>query len=196
MNKKLIVIILGIALFVGGIYTFNRQNNIKQDVSNNTVQENTDKENTDKENIDEQSQELAVGKIAPSFTLKDLNGEEVSLSDYEGKIVLINFWATWCGYCDKEMPDLQKLHKENEDLVVLGVDVRESKEKVKSYIDKGNYDFPVLLDEKGETSITYLVSAFPTSYFVDKNGILLGAVQGMMTYDKMNNILEQIRERE
>jgi len=191
MSKKIFAIIVVIVLLFGGFYMFSKQNNTKQDVSNNTVQENTDKEN-----IDEKSQELAVGKIAPSFTLNNLNGEEVSLSDYEGKIVLINFWATWCGYCDKEMPDLQRLHEENEDLVVLAVDVRESKQEVQSYIDKGNYDFPVLLDENGEASITYLVSAFPTSYFVDEKGILLGAVQGMMTYDKMNSILEQIRENQ
>ncbi|WFD08845.1 TlpA family protein disulfide reductase [Tepidibacter hydrothermalis] len=189
MIKKIFSIIVVIALLFGGFYIFNKQNNTKQDVSNNIV-----KENADKENIDEKSQELAVGKIAPSFTLKNLNGDEVSLSDYEGKIVLINFWATWCTYCDKEMPDLQRLNNENEDLVVLTVNVKESKEEVQSYIDKGNYDFPVLLDENGETSITYLVSAFPTSYFVDENGILLGAVQGMMSYDKMNTILEQIRE--
>lgn len=191
MSKKIIAIIVVIVLLFGGFYMFSNQNNTKQDVSNNTVQENVDEED-----IDEKSQELAVGKIAPSFTLNNLNGEEVSLSDYEGKIVLINFWATWCGYCDKEMPDLQRLHEENEDLVVLAVDVRESKEEVQSYIDKGKYDFPVVLDLDGETSITYLVSAFPTSYFVDKNGILLGAVQGMMTYDKMNTILQQIRENQ
>ncbi len=191
MNKKVFGIIVVMALLFGGFYMFSKENNTKQDVSNNTVEENIDEEN-----IDERSQEVAVGKIAPNFTLKNLNGEEVSLSDYEGKIVLINFWATWCGYCDKEMPDLQRIHKENEDLVVLAVDVKENKEDVQSYIDKGNYDFPILLDENGETSINYLVSAFPTSYFVDKKGILLGAVQGMMTYDKMNSILEQIRENE
>lgn len=189
MSKKIIAIIVVIVLLFGGFYMFSNQNNTKQDVSNNTVQENVDEED-----IDRKSQELAVGKIAPSFTLKNLNGKGVSLSDYKDKIVLINFWATWCGYCDKEMPDLQRLHEENEDLVVLAVDVRESKEEVESYIDKGKYDFPVLLDENGGTSITYLVSAFPTSYFVDKNGILLGSVQGMMTYDKMNSILEQIRQ--
>lgn len=185
MIKKIFPIIVVMALLFGGFYIFNKQNYIKQDMDNNIV----------KENIDEKSQELAVGKIAPSFTLKNLKGEEMSLSNYEGKIVLINFWATWCTYCDKEMPDLQRLNNENEDLVVLTINVKESIEKVQSYIDKGNYDFPVLLDENGETSITYLVSAFPTSYFVDEKGILLGAVQGMMTYDKMNTILEQIRQK-
>ncbi|WP_187296336.1 TlpA family protein disulfide reductase [Tepidibacter mesophilus] len=191
MNKKVFTIIVVVVLLFGGFYIFSNQNKTKENVRNDNIQENTYKEN-----IDEQSQELAVGKIAPSFTIKNLNGEDVSLSDYEGKIVIINFWATWCGYCDKEMPDLQRIYKENEDLVVLAVDVKESKDQVQSYIDNGNYDFPVLLDENGETAITYLVSAFPTSYFVDKNGILLGAVQGMMTYDKMNNILEQIRDNE
>ena len=79
-------------------------------------------------------QNIEVGKEAPDFTLKNLNGDEVSLSDYRGKIVLINFWATWCKWCDKEMPDLQKLGKENDDIVVLAVDVMEDKEIVKKYI--------------------------------------------------------------
>lgn len=94
------------------------------------------------------------------------------------------------------MPDLQKLDKENDDLVVLAVDVMEKKSLVEEYIKKGGYDFQVVLDEDGDIAKTYLVSAFPTSYFVDKDGILLGGVPGMMTYVQMTQILEGIRESE
>ena len=137
--------------------------------------------------------EFASGKPAPDFTLKNLEGEDVSLSDYRGKIVLVNFWATWCGYCDMEMPDIQRLDDENEDLVVLAVDVMEDKETVEDYINEGGYNFEVVLDEDGRIQQTYLVSGFPTSYFVDPEGILLGGVPGMMTYDQMNQILADIR---
>ncbi len=137
--------------------------------------------------------EFASGKPAPDFTLKNLDGEEVSLSDYRGKIVLVNFWATWCGYCDMEMPDLQKLDDENEDLVVLAVDVMEDKNTVEKYIKDGGYTFDVVLDEDGNISQTYLVSGYPTSYFIDPEGILLGGVPGMMTYEQMNQVLDQIR---
>lgn len=137
--------------------------------------------------------EFASGKPAPDFTLKNLQGEDVSLSDYKGKIVLVNFWATWCGYCDMEMPDIQRLDDENEDLVVLAVDVMEDKETVENYINEGGYNFEVVLDEDGSISKAYLVSGYPTSYFIDPEGILLGGVPGMMTYDQMNQILADIR---
>lgn len=137
--------------------------------------------------------EFALGKPAPDFTLKNLAGEEVSLSDYRGKIVLVNFWATWCGYCDAEMPDLQKFDDENDDLVVLAVDVMEEKGVVEDYIKKGGYTFDVVLDEDGKISQTYMVRGFPTSYFIDPEGILLVGVPGMLTYDQMNQILNDIR---
>ncbi len=137
--------------------------------------------------------EFASGKPAPDFTLKNLAGEDVSLSDYRGKIVLVNFWATWCGYCDMEMPDMQRLDDENDDLVVLAVDVMEDVETVENYIKEGGYNFDVVLDEDGSISKTYLVSGFPTSYFIDPEGVLLGGVPGMMTYDQMNQILTDIR---
>nr|WP_246579235.1 TlpA disulfide reductase family protein [Alkaliphilus flagellatus] len=138
--------------------------------------------------------EIEVGKEAPNFTLRNLDGEEISLQDYRGKIVLINFWATWCVYCDIEMPDLQKLDKENEDLVVLAVDVMEDKEAVEKYIKEGGYDFEVVLDEDGAIAKTYLVSGYPASYFVDEEGIFQGSVPGMMTYEQMNQALQHIRE--
>lgn len=136
---------------------------------------------------------FASGKPAPDFTLKKLSGEEASLSDYRGKIVLVNFWATWCGYCDMEMPDLQRFDDENEDLVVLAVDVQEESSLVEDYIDKGGYTFDVVLDADGAVARTYLVTGFPTSYFIDPDGILIGGVPGMLTYDQMNQILEDIR---
>ena len=132
----------------------------------------------------------------PNFTLTNLEGKEVSLSDYEGKIVLVNFWATWCGFCDMEMPDLQTLDNENEDLVVLAVNVLEDKATVEKYIQEGGYDFEVVLDEDGKIAQDYLVSGFPASYFVNKEGIFLGRVPGMLTYEQMNEILEGIREDE
>ncbi|WP_353096549.1 TlpA disulfide reductase family protein [Tissierella praeacuta] len=160
------------------------------------IEENLPEENMEAADEEEMEFDIAIGKESPDFTLKNLNGDEVSLSDYRGKIVLINFWATWCTWCDKEMPDLQKLDDENDDLVVLSVDVMEDMEKVKKYIEKGNYEFEVLLDEDGEVSRTYLVGGFPTSYFVDEDGILLGGVPRYMTYEEMNLVLDSIREEE
>lgn len=154
-------------------------------------------ENTDQakpsEDSDQSASEIEVGKAAPDFNLKTLSGENVGLSDYEGKIVLLNFWATWCGFCVKEMPDLDKFDKEHDDIVVLAIDVREEEGKVRDYIEGGGYDFEVALDLDGKVSEDYLISSYPTSYFIDTDGILIGRVVGMLEYEQMLEILESIR---
>lgn len=137
-----------------------------------------------------------VGKPLPDFTLENLKGEQVTLSKIKDKIILVNFWASWCTWCDKEMPDIQRLKEENEDLMVIAVNVEETKAKAQDYITKGGYDFEVVLDEKGDTSAQYLVSGLPASYFVDKKGNFVGRVPGMMTYEQMNEVLNNIRELE
>ncbi len=128
------------------------------------------------------------------FTIDTLDHGQVSLSDYEGKIVILNFWATWCKFCDAEMPDLQRILEENDDVVVFAIDVQESKSKVREYIEGGGYEFVVGLDTKGILAQTFYISAYPTSYFINEEGILVGAIEGMMTYDQMNQVIPFIRD--
>jgi len=200
VNKKAllaITVVLISALIIGIYYFISGADGKSHEDKNpeNQVNENT-MESEDEQSSGEEDfyPDIDIGKPAPDFTLLDLNGQEVSLSDFKGKYVLINFWATWCKYCDIEMPDLQRLYDENEDLVVLAVNVQEDKGVVDSYIRHEGYDFPVLLDTEGRVAINYLVSSFPTSYFVDKEGLLLGGVPGMMTYEQMVQILNSIRQ--
>ncbi|NBI06256.1 TlpA family protein disulfide reductase [Senegalia massiliensis] len=210
MNKKSIIAIsvLAIMLIVGIFYAIQEQEQVAEQPIIEENDENSEQlpdeaiseqeeNNEDKEDIEDVV--LERGKPAPDFTLQTLSGEKASLSDYKGKIVLINFWATWCTYCDEEMPDLEKLYNDNknDDFVVLAVDVGEEESLVRDYIEEGGYTFPVLLDSNMKVSRNnYYVSAFPTSYFIDKNGNLIGAVPGMMTYPQMTQILEQIRNGE
>ena len=91
------------------------------------------------------------------------------------------------------MPDLQNLHTDNDDVVVLAVDVKEPKSTVKEYIDNGGYTFPVLLDEDGDLAKLYYVSAYPTSFFINEEGLLVGSVPGMMTGERMDEIIEYVR---
>ncbi|CCQ93216.1 Alkyl hydroperoxide reductase/ Thiol specific antioxidant/ Mal allergen [[Clostridium] ultunense Esp] len=199
VNKKILSIIILAVVLVGGLYYFTMvkgEETTEELVPENNVSEETNSETNGEDITEDFVPDISIGEEAPNFTLKNLDGEEVSLTDYRGKTVLINFWATWCKYCDIEMPDLQKLDKENEDLVVLAVDVMEKKSLVEEYIAEGGYDFQVVLDEDGDIAKLYLVSAFPTSYFVDKDGILLGGVPGMMTYAQMSQIVEGIRDGE
>ncbi len=115
-----------------------------------------------------------IGKPAPDFTLLDLNGQPVSLSSLIGKPVLINFWATWCPPCRYEMPFIQEIHEEWADkgLVVLAINVGEDSSTVSDFIQENNYSLPVLLDTDQRAAFEYGIRYFPTTFFIDKDGII------------------------
>ncbi|HHW30760.1 MAG TPA: TlpA family protein disulfide reductase [Clostridiaceae bacterium] len=135
--------------------------------------------------------------LAPDFTIEDMEGNKVSLSDFRGKYVFMNFWATWCGYCVQEMPDLDKAYKEMEkegDAVIIAVNVQEELETVKKFIEEGNLSMPVLMDYKGEASRLYgiHVSGIPVTYVIDREGALYGRIIGATDYDTIMGVLEEI----
>ena len=159
------------------------------------VDENGHKEEKGEEETKEKDQEQEYNE-STDFTLVDLEGNEVALSDYKGKKVFINFWATWCGPCRKEMPDVQKISDEasSDELVILAVNVGESKEDVKHFIDQGEFSFKVLLDGEMEVAAKYGVTAFPTSVLIDENGDPITGVRGMMSYDQMKDFISKEKE--
>ncbi len=112
------------------------------------------------------------GTPAPDFQLATLEGEMVTLADYRGQTVMINFWATWCPPCRSEMPDMEQIYQEGktQDIVVLAVNMQEAKEPVQAFIDKYGLTFPVLLDTSGEISQKFGVQSLPTSLFIDPEG--------------------------
>ena len=109
---------------------------------------------------------------APNFTLKSLTGKNLKLSEMAGNVVLINFWASWCGPCREEMPLLNALHKKYEPLgfTVLGVNVEEQADMARGFLNDFPVDFPVLLDNKNQVSKLYKVVAMPTTVVVDRDG--------------------------
>lgn len=146
-------------------------------------------------------------QVAPMADLKlvDQNGEEHALSDYRGKTVFLNFWATWCGPCQREIPDIEALYKEHgentEDLIVLGVanpktdsrpnnsDVTEN--EMKAFIEEHGITYPVLMDTEGKMFSSYAIMSFPTTFMIDKDGNVFGYVSGMLTADMMKSIVDQ-----
>jgi len=139
------------------------------------------------------------------FTLTDQYGNEHTLSDYKGKVVFLNFWATWCPPCRKEMPDIEELYKEynfnKDEVVFLGVANPSSKDypnnqdvekdDIISFLEENGYSFPTVFDESGEVLHNYNISAFPTTFMIDKEGNIYGYVPGMMTKDIMLNVIEE-----
>jgi len=119
--------------------------------------------------------------LAPDFALNDLNGNQVKLSDYRGKVVVLNFWAVWCKYCKVEMPDFNELNAELEkgnDAVIIAVDVQEDINTVKKYLDDNKITFKVVLDETGAISQKYNVSGFPTTFIIGRDGSISTSFPG------------------
>lgn len=139
---------------------------------------------------------------APDFTLSDQYGNEHTLSAYKGKTVFLNFWATWCGPCKQELPDIQKIYEKYggnaENLVVLGIanpdgqDV--SKAEITAFLEENGCTYPTVFDETGEMFSVYGISAFPTTFMIDSNGNVYGYVTGMLTEDMMESIITQTME--
>jgi peroxiredoxin/outer membrane lipoprotein-sorting protein len=116
---------------------------------------------------------LLTGKNAMDFELKDLQGTQVRLSDYRGKIVLLDFWATWCPPCRKELPSIEKLHRQfaGKDVVVLGINDEDSG-TVKGFLKKNEYTLPTLMDSKKNVHRMYGARAIPTVIVIDRNGVI------------------------
>jgi len=132
-----------------------------------------------------------TGKLAPDFTLEDLDGNQVSLSDFRGKTVFLNFWATWCPPCRAEMPDIEAVHQENKywDVVVIGIDIQETRETVQQFTQNGGYSWLFLLDTSGKVAKDYEVKAIPTSFFLDKDGLIQAMQSGSMSKEQMETLL-------
>lgn len=138
---------------------------------------------------------------APELSFYDQYGQLQTLSDYRGKVVFLNFWATWCPPCRAEMPDIQALYETysaaaDSDVVILavatpGVGGEEDEEGVKAFLEENGYTYPVLLDPTGQSLSDYAISAYPTTFMIDREGNLYGYVTGSITREIMDSIIEQ-----
>jgi peroxiredoxin len=124
--------------------------------------------------------EKSVNSKAPDFTLKDMNGRNVSLSSLKGKVVLINFWATWCPPCKAEMPSMNKLYSELKDrgFEIVAVSTDNSLSSVKDFLSRNRLDFPVLFDETKTAARQYHVFSMPTTFLIDRNGMIVEKFYG------------------
>ncbi|MHB1414669.1 MAG: TlpA family protein disulfide reductase [Chloroflexota bacterium] len=115
-----------------------------------------------------------VGQAAPNIAVTGLDGGAVQLADLKGKVVMLNFWASYCDPCKQEMPDMEKVYQAvgAKGVVVLGVNMGEDPAKVAAFVKDLGLTFPIALDSKGTAAATYGVNAIPASYFIDKDGVI------------------------
>jgi DsbE subfamily thiol:disulfide oxidoreductase len=125
-------------------------------------------------------QEIKDRPVAPDFTLPDPGGKKISLKDYRGKVVFLNFWATWCEYCREELPAMERLYREfrGKGLEVVAVNIKDKREDALAFVKKNKLSFPIAMDPEGEVGLLYGAYATPTVYLIDRNGIVLARMWG------------------
>ena len=141
----------------------------------------------------------------PNIVLYDQYGKKHNIEEYKGKVVVINFWATWCGYCVEEMPAFEKVYKEfgsnKKDVIILGVagpktkqnlnNVDVEKDKIISFLNKNKITYPTLMDETGKSFDDYKVRALPMTYVINKDGYLEGFVNGAITAEQLRKAVNE-----
>lgn len=204
-----LMIVMGLFVFSGKLsYTANSTNassnsNVTYSTGKDATNSNTE-ENNKAETKNEGSSSNANNDKTPAidFELKDQYGKTHKLSDYKGKVLFLNFWATWCPPCKMEMPDIQKLYEkyekqgEKSEVVVLSVAAPNTQDEknidgIKAFLEENGYTYPVLMDDGGYTFGAYRISSLPTTFMIDKEGNVFGYVQGGLTQEAMESIIEQ-----
>lgn len=186
-----LLIVMGIMLYTGFGNSFSSYLNESQAPSGNTEQVNAP-----------QPQTASEKEVYPAidFELKDQYGKVHKLSDYKGKVVFLNFWATWCPPCRNEMPHIQALYESygqnQSDVVFLSVaGPNQGQEQdiagITQFLKDEGYTWPSVMDETGDVFSAYSVSALPTTYMIDKSGNIYGYVSGQLTEDIMKKIIEE-----
>lgn len=207
MRKKYTTIALTIiltALILAGIYSYYGKNRaqyfIQPPVTNQeTTFGGAPGNGAPDNNAPDNGTSEGATVMAPDFTLKDLDGSDVTLSDYRGKIVILNFWAVWCRYCKEEMPDfdaLDKELKEGDEAVILAVDVQESRETVSKYISSNNFELRVLLDEDGSVAASYGVEGYPNTFIINGDGSLYAYIPGATDIKTLRTLIEKAKNKE
>ena len=206
-----LMILMGLMMFTGKMNDITGYLSGVGDTGQERVSENTEDgdESDGEESGGEGSQQGGTDQESSSgaveFTLTDQYGARHSISDYRGKVIFLNFWATWCSPCRMEMPDIQALYQEYEamgeeaEVVFLsvatpGLGGEGTKEEVISFMEENGYTYPVLMDETGEVSAMFGISAYPTTYMIDREGKVYGYVSGALSRENMESIIRQTLE--
>lgn len=134
-------------------------------------------------------QGVTTGKLAPQFSLNDLSGKQVNIAP--GKLTVLNFWATWCPPCQAELPELQKfVDAHGTELAFYAVNIQDPPENAKSFMQRKNYNIPVLLDTDGKVAETYRVNSIPTTIVMDKQGIIRFRKTGTVTMSELEGVIK------
>ena len=211
-KKTLILITLFIVLIIGASILYNSLSadfeldslSVAEGVDSTDDTANTAADaSQSSENNGSNSEESTENQLtqAPNFTVYDLEGNEINLSDFFGKPIIVNFWASWCGPCKMEMPDFDEAYQTyGNDISFLMVNMtdgsRETVEIASSFIEESGYTFPVYFDTNYSAAITYSVSSLPTTYFMDTEGNLIAHARGAIDGATLQRGINMIYSKE
>ena len=194
-NKNILIILLVLLIFLGGSYfLYDTLSNKFKPIASNLQEENKSAEEVKESEKNNKEEKIK----AIDFTVINDNNEEVNLSDYYGKPIVINFWASWCGPCKGEMPDFNEVYKElGEEVEFLMINMtdgnQETLEKAKSYIDEEKFEFPVLYDTEINAANSYAVQSIPTTYFIDSEGYIVARAVGAIDKETIKEGIDMIK---
>ncbi len=192
-NKITVLVLISVfILLIGGSYVL--YNYLSPSISSDKMTTQDEAENNSETSQQEKEQEPA-----PDFTVFDKNGKEVKLSDFAGKPAVVNFWASWCGPCQMEMPDFEEKYRElGGEINFLMVNMTDgSRETVKiasAFIEKKGYTFPVYYDTESNAAITYNVYSLPTTYFIDSSGHVTAQTTGAIDGGTLQKGIDMIKK--
>ena len=197
-KKNIIILVLVFVLLVGGASVLYTQLGEKDTPDRLLIQGDQNKKDNESQNdssgADDAEQQLTK---APDFAVYDSSGSKVNLSDYIGKPIVLNFWASWCGPCQSEMPDFHEKYLELGDeihfLMVNMTGGRETLSSAKAFISEKGYTFPVFYDTDSDAAMIYNVYSLPTTYFIDEEGHLIAQATGAISADTLQRGIDMIK---
>lgn len=141
------------------------------------------------------NKEIKIGTQAPNFSLEQLNTKPLKLSDLKGKGVVLNFWGSWCEPCKAEFPELEKQYQrfQSEGIEVVGVNISETPLAIQQFVDQYHVSFPILMDRQSEITRLYQIGPIPTTFFIDKDGIVKEQVIGQMNESIIMDKVKKIK---
>ena len=197
-KKNIIILVLVFVLLIGGASVLYTQLGKNDTPDRLLIQGDQNKKDNESQNessgADDAEQQLTK---APDFAVYDSSGSKVNLSDYIGKPIVLNFWASWCGPCQSEMPDFHEKYLELGDeihfLMVNMTGGRETLSSAKAFISEKGYTFPVFYDTDSDAATIYNVYSLPTTYFIDEEGHLVAQATGAISSDTLQRGIDMIK---